>query len=174
MAEPLATYRTFEGSEYSVLQRPKGPDGKLVMRFRLPSGCGTPPPHVHPYTAEVFEVEEGRFQMLVGKEWREVKAGDSVTVEAGMRHGFRNESGAEVVIRNVHDPHHDFEAFIESVAKLSQSIRSSDPKSPSAAAKMAVIWGHHDDLIRPADPPVKAAFSVLRSIARVTRISPPD
>ena len=174
MSEPLVTYKTYDGSEYSVLERPEGADGALVMLFRLTADAGSPPPHIHPHTVEVFEALQGEFETLVDDEWQTVQAGESVTVEPGVRHTFRNNSGAEVVIRNVHDPHHDFEAYIRAVAKVSQETRATDPKSPKAAAQMAVLWGRHDDLIRPADRPMKIAFPVLRGAARVARVSPPD
>ena len=174
MNEPLATYKTYDGSEYSVLERPQGPDGALVMRFRLTPDTGSPPPHIHPHTVEVFEVLQGEFETLVGKEWRKLRAGESVTVEPGVRHTFRNNSGAEVLIGNVHDPHHDFEAYIRAVAKVSQELRTTDPKSPGAAARMAVLWGRHEDLIRPADVPMKIAFPILRGVARIARLSPAD
>ncbi len=174
MSEPLATYKTYDGSEYSVLERPQGADGALVMRFRLTPNPGVPPPHIHPHTVEVFEVLEGEFETLVGREWRTLQAGESVTVEPGVRHTFSNSSGTEVLIRNVHEPHHDFEAYIRAVAKISQEQRATDVKSPGAAARMAVLWDRHDDLIRPADAPMKIAFPVLRGVARIARLSPPD
>ena len=37
---------------------------------------------------------------------------------------------------------------------------------------MAVLFGRHDDLIRPADLPMKIGIPILRGIARVARISP--
>ncbi len=172
MSDPLTTYQTYDGSEYAVLERPGTPDGALVMRFRLTSNAGSPPPHVHPSAVEVFEVLKGELEMLVGKEWRTVRAGKSATVEPGVRHTFRNTSGGEVLVRNVHDPHHDFEAYIREVARLSQELQATDPKSPGAAARLAVLWGRHDDLIRPADLPMKIAFPLLRGVARVARLSP--
>jgi len=173
MSEILATYETYDGSEYSVVERPDGPKGALVMRFRLVPNAGSPPPHVHPHTSEVFEVLEGRFEMLVGSDWRTVSAGESVSVEPGVRHSFRNQSGSEVVIRNVHAPHHDFEAYIRSVAGLSQELRTTAPTGPAAAARFAVLWGRHDDLIRPADLPMRIGFPILRAAARVARLPSP-
>lgn len=173
MTEPLATYTTYDGSEYSVLERPAAADDPLVMRFRLTAAAGAPPPHVHPRTVETFEVLEGRFEMLVGDEWRTVAAGESVDVPAGLRHTFRNDSGAEVVIRNVHDPHHDFEAYIRSIAQLSQELKATTPKSPAAAARMALLWERHDDLIQPADLPMKIGLPVLSRIARVFGVATP-
>ena len=173
MTQPLATYTTYDGAEYTVLERPESSDGALVMQFRLPPRAGVPPPHVHPHTVEIFEVLEGEFETLLRKEWRKLRAGESVTVEPGARHTFRNESGSEVVVRNVHEPHHDFEAYIRSIANISRETQSASPSSPAAAIRMALLWGRHEDLIRPADPPLKAAFPVLRGVGRMARMSTP-
>ena len=170
MTDLLATYTTFDGSEYGVVERPEHPDGALVMRFRLTAAAGSPPPHIHPHATEVFEVQEGQLELLVGKQWQTAVAGQTVTVEPGVRHTFRNKSGADVVVRNVHDPHHDFEAYIRAVAKISQEIEATDPKSPGAAARMAVLWGRHSDLIQPADLPMRVAFPVVRGMARAARL----
>jgi mannose-6-phosphate isomerase-like protein (cupin superfamily) len=170
--ERLPTYRTYEGSEYQVLERPVGPDGALVMRFRLRPGTGSPPPHLHPHTAEIFEVLEGEFEVLVNRSWQTLGAGESVTVEPGVRHTFRNQSGADTVVRNVHDPHHDFEAYIRAVAQTSQEVRATSAHSVRTATRLALLWERHEDLIRPADPPMKIAFSLLRGIGRITGQSP--
>jgi quercetin dioxygenase-like cupin family protein len=167
------TFTTYDGSELEVLERPQGPADPLVMRFRLVHDGGTPPPHVHPSATEVFEVEEGSFEVLVGSEWRRVSAGESVTVEPGQRHTFRNKSGATVVLRNVHDPHHDFERYMRSVAAVSHELRATKP-TPAAAAKLALLWSRHDDLIRPADTPLRVAFGVLSRGARLLRVSVPE
>ncbi len=174
MTQPLATYTTYDGSEYSVLERPEGPAGALVMRFRLLPQAGVPPPHLHPHAVEVFEVIEGELEMLIGREWRTARAGESVTVEPGVRHSFRNRSGGEVVVTNVHDPHHDFETYIRAIARTSQEMRAMGPKSPGTAIRIALLWGRHHDLIRPADPPLKVAFPLLRGVGRVARVSPPS
>lgn len=130
MDEPLATYTTYDGSEYSVIERPESPDGALAMSFRLLPSAGSPQPHLHPHTVEVFEVLEGELEMLVGREWRMARAGESVTVDAGVRHTFRNTSGAEVIVRNVHDPHHDFDVYIRSIARVSRQMQAMTPRSP--------------------------------------------
>ncbi len=144
------------------------------MRFQLRPEAGSPPPHVHPHAVEVFEVLEGEFDLLVNRSWQTVKAGEWVSVEPGVRHTFRNRSGADVVVRNVHDPHHDFEAYIRSIAKVPQEMRAPSPNSPKAAIRMALLWDRHDDLIQPADPPMRIAFPLLRRVGRIARLSAPE
>ena len=149
-----------------MLQRPRNPQDALVMRFRFVDGCAAPPPHVHPDTHETFTVEEGWFELLVGDEWRKVAAGESVTVPPDTRHTFRNRSGADAVVHNVHDPHHEFEAYVRALTSLTHELKATTPRSPRAAVRLAGIWADHPDLIRPADLPLKVALKVLAPLGR--------
>jgi hypothetical protein len=47
MTQPLVTYTTYDGAEYTVLERPESSDGALVMQFRLPPGQES---HLRMYT----------------------------------------------------------------------------------------------------------------------------
>lgn len=167
------TITVFDGSELVVLERPAGPGDPLAMRFHLVSGCGSPPPHVHPHATEVFKVEEGEFEMLVRDEWRTVRAGETVTVPPGTRHTFRNESGAPVTVHNVHDPHCDFERYIRTIAALSHEHRTTAPNSPAAATKFSMVMSGYPNLIRPTDFPFRFAVPVLGAIGRALRLSLP-
>lgn len=162
-----------DGTAMTVLERPAGPTDPLVMLFELEHQCGAPPSHVHPTAAETFEVQEGAFEILVDGSWRDVAAGDSVTVPAGEPHTFRNESGSRVIIRNTHDPHHDFEAYIRSVAKLAEG---SDPANPDRKMMvgMAMLWRRHWDLIRPSDPKLRIGMSVASLVGRIRGVSLPS
>jgi mannose-6-phosphate isomerase-like protein (cupin superfamily) len=165
--------RLFDGSEYRVLERPAGPGDALVMEFRLVDRCGSPPPHFHPRTDEVFEVLDGEFELCVGSEWRRVRAGESLTVPAGQRHTFRNQSGGTVVVKNTHQPHHDFEAYLRKLVALANELRVTSPNSPRAAIRFALLLGQHPDLIRPADRPMQVALPVLRAVGRALRVEAP-
>lgn len=165
--------RIYDGTELTVLERPDGPGGKLVMRFALPDGCLSPPPHTHPYSTEVFTVEEGSFELLADREWKRFDAGETLTVEPGTRHTFRNRSGATAVVHNVHDPHHDFEGYIRRVAALTQELQATRIDSPIVVTKAAMIFSDYPDLIRPTDLPLRIAFPALNAVGRLLRLSVP-
>jgi mannose-6-phosphate isomerase-like protein (cupin superfamily) len=171
---PDEVIRLFDGSEYRVLERPSGPGDAVIMEFRLPDRRGAPLPHVHPHSVEVFEVLEGEVGLLRGSEWRTVRAGESVTVPRGERHTFRNHSGEIAVIRNVHDPHHDFEAYLRKLTALSNELRVTSPNGPGAAARFAMVVGQYPDLILPADVPIRVAMPILRTAGRILRLNVPD
>jgi mannose-6-phosphate isomerase-like protein (cupin superfamily) len=164
----------FDGSEYRVLERPSGPGDAVVMEFRLPDRCYSPPPHVHPHNVEVFEVLEGEVELLLGSEWRTVRAGESVTVPRGERHTFRNHSGEVAAFRNVHDPHHDFEAYLRKLTALSNELQVTSRKGLGAAARSAMVVGQYPDLIEPADVPMRVGMPILRTLGRVLRLNVPD
>lgn len=173
MPEPGDTFTLYDGSELTVLERPSGPEDKLVMKFVFPDGCGSPPAHTHPYSSEVFTVEQGSFELLVGRQWKKVSAGESLTVSPGVRHTYRNSSGAGVVVHNVHDPHHEFEAYIREIAALTHEAKAAEPKTPMQAMKAAMMFRRYPDLIRPADLPLKIAFPLLDTVGRIARVSLP-
>jgi mannose-6-phosphate isomerase-like protein (cupin superfamily) len=164
----------FDGSEYLVLERPSGPGDAVIMEFRLPDHCAEPPAHVHPHNVEVFEVLEGEVELLFGSEWRTVRAGESVTVPAGARHTFRNHSGRFAAFRNVHDPHHDFEAYLRKLTTLQNELHVTSPNGPGAAARFAMVVGQYPDLLRPADVPMKVATPILRTLGKGLRLHVPD
>jgi mannose-6-phosphate isomerase-like protein (cupin superfamily) len=143
--------RLFDGSEYRVLERPSGPGDPVIMEYRLPDHCGEPPPHVHLHNVEVFEVLMGEVELLLGSEWRTLRVGQSVTVPRGERHTFRNHSGELAALRNVHDPHHDFEAYLRELTTLSNELGMTTPNGPGAAARFAMVVGRYPDLLRPAE-----------------------
>jgi mannose-6-phosphate isomerase-like protein (cupin superfamily) len=154
--EPDDIITLFDGSEYRVLERPTGPDDGIVMEFRLPDRCAQPPRHVHPDNVEVFEILEGEVQLLFGSEWRTARAGESVTVPPGVRHTFRNHSGKFAAFRNVHDPHHDFEAYLRQLTTLQNELQLTSANGPATAARFAAVVGQYPELLHPADPPTKS------------------
>jgi mannose-6-phosphate isomerase-like protein (cupin superfamily) len=171
---PDDVIRLFDGSEYRMLERPSRPGDAVIMEFRLPDRCAEPLPHVHPHNVEVFGVLEGEVELLFGSEWRTVRAGESVTVPAGARHTFRNHSGRFAAFRNVHDPHHEFEAYLRKLTTLQNELHQTSPTGPVAAARFAMVVGEHPDLLHPADVPMKLAMPILRTLGKGLRLNVPD
>lgn len=172
MGEDVFTFH--DGTEVAVVARPAAANEPLVMRFTLPDGCGSPPPHIHPNGTETFAVDEGSIELLAGRDWRRLETGETFTVPAGERHTYRNVSGSVAVVRDTHNPHHDFEPYLRVVAALSHEHAAMEPNSPRSAAQFALLLSRHRDLIEPADPPLRAATRLMGPIARVLRVSLPD
>jgi quercetin dioxygenase-like cupin family protein len=163
-----------DGSEYAFVQKPDDPErDPLLMEFVIQPDAPGPPPHVHPAPVrETFEVTDGEFELRVGSDWKRVRAGESLTVEPGTAHSFRNKSGAPVRIRNVHDPAHGFEPYMRELHALVVE-HGFERVTPKAALYMALLWGRHEDTIRPANAPMAAAMAGLRGLASALRLRLP-
>jgi mannose-6-phosphate isomerase-like protein (cupin superfamily) len=164
-----------DGAEYRVVSRPADPEREpLVMEFVLPHDCIAPPPHLHPGgQRETFEVVQGSFELLVGHEWRPLAAGESLVVESGVRHTFRNHSGTTAIVRNVHDPAHSFEAYLRRVVALARRSGGAGPTSPRMMLAFTRLWREHSDTIVPADLPMRVATATMGRLARLLGVSAP-
>jgi mannose-6-phosphate isomerase-like protein (cupin superfamily) len=123
-----------DGSVYAVLSSATDNDGAFVeFEFALPSGCVSPPPHVHADLTEEYEVLEGSFEVMVAGEWTALAPGQSAAVRPGELHTFRNRSGETARVRNVHRPPARFEDYIEKIHRVTRDAgirRSRDPRIP--------------------------------------------
>ena len=164
-----------DGSSYAFVEKPADPEHEpLVMEFVIQPDALGPPPHVHPAPQrETFEVTDGEFELRHGSDWKRVRAGESLTVEPGTVHTFRNRSGAPVHVRNVHDPAHGFERYIRGIHAV-VSDHGFERVTPKAALYMALLWGEHPDTIRPANAPMAAGLAALRGAARAMRLRLPS
>lgn len=154
-----------DGSVIEVRERPADPSTEpLELEFRLVHRCAAPPPHFHPGgQTELFEVLEGSFELLSGRTWHRLAAGESMEIPPGTRHTFRNRSGAPVRIRNVHDPAHSFEDYIRG---LHAAATKAGGMGPRVAIPLAGLWRRHSDTIRPSDGAVRLAIALLGRLAR--------
>jgi quercetin dioxygenase-like cupin family protein len=163
-----------DGSEYAFLEKPADPQTQpLVMQFVLQPGAAGPPPHYHPDPVrETFTVAEGEFELKVDGDWRRLATGQSLTVEPGSVHTFRNESGAAVRVHNVHEPAHSFEQYMRGIARIVED-NDGTQMTPRAAVRMAQLIRAHPDTIRPAGAPMKVGVAALAGVARLLRLRPP-
>ena len=95
-----------------------GQNTLLVETWVDPGGGVTP--HIHPAMQERFEVLDGEMSFLSGRKWVTVGAGESVTVPAGVRHAYRNNSGAEAHMVCHATPPSTLQEFLEDAAALSR------------------------------------------------------
>lgn len=164
-----------DGSVYAVTARPADPSREpLEMEFLLMPDCPAPPPHVHPAgQRETYEVLEGSFEVRKGREWRRLEPGESVTVEPGEVHTFRNRGPAPVRVRNLHDPGHSFERYIR---RLHAVVTQHDFRgvSPKAGVYLSMLWAEHRDTIAPANPVQRLGMGMLATVGRAARLSLPD
>lgn len=160
-----------DGTEYRFIEKPSNPRSQpLVMEFVIQPDATGPPPHIHPTPVrETFEVTEGEFELREGKEWKRLKEGDSLTVEPGTVHTFRNKSGAVVRVRNVHDPAHGFEGYMRGIATIVKD-NGSTKFTPKAVLRLAMLWREYQDTIQAGDSAMGAGMTMLAAVGKVLRI----
>ena len=90
-----------------------------------------------------------------------------------MVHTFRNNSGAEVVIRNTHTPAYSFERYMRRIHAIATE-RNLEKLTPVGMIAMARLWGEHPDTQRPGTPPLRVAMPALAAIGRVAGVRIPD
>ena len=80
----------------ALLETPdSGPTERPVLLQWLGPDAPEPPVHRHP-TTETFETVDGSLTLQVDGETRSLTPGESVTVQAGVEHTFRNETSETV------------------------------------------------------------------------------
>jgi quercetin dioxygenase-like cupin family protein len=162
-----------DGSEYTFVSSPADPSREpLVMEFLLQPHCLPPPPHFHPRAKETFEVLDGAFELRGSGTWHRLEAGQSLTIEPGEVHTFRNHESAPVRVRNVHDAAHGFEPYLRGIDALMRR-HGFTKVTPRAAIYLATLQSKYHDTIRPAAA-LRLPSMLLATIGRALRLRLPD
>jgi quercetin dioxygenase-like cupin family protein len=150
-----------------------GRETLLVETWVDPGGGVTP--HIHPAMEERFEVLDGEVSFLSGRKWVTARAGESVTVPAGVRHAYRNKSGAEAHMVCHATPPSTLQEFLEDAASLSRAgliTGKGLPKGPGALLRAAVMVEAYRDmavLLFPPLPPPAVQRLVMPLLAKLGR-----
>jgi mannose-6-phosphate isomerase-like protein (cupin superfamily) len=127
--------------EYLVVRSHAETGGEYVeMEWFLPAGAFAPPPHRHPTQVEVYEILEGRLEVMVDGAWKPLATGDRATVPVNANHTFRLPSGESARVRNFHRPGSHFDTFIEEQHRFVTSSGFKGLKRPSTALMMSKVW----------------------------------
>ena len=134
---------------------------------------GGPPPHVHPGGDEVFTIEQGTVEFLVGRRKQVANPGDELVVPRGTRHAFKNVGMGEALFRAVVRPEltgKGEEFFRETAAAAQQGMytRRGIPTGVRAAAHMMGILERYQDFVLISNPP-PAVQRMLFPLARRLR-----
>jgi mannose-6-phosphate isomerase-like protein (cupin superfamily) len=73
-------------------------DGPIRTVSVFGPGYDGPPAHYHEQSVELFELEAGSLTMTLDGEDRPVSAGETVTVDTGVTHSFRNETDERAIV----------------------------------------------------------------------------
>lgn len=156
-------------------ERTTDADGGEVLRVEIwvdPGGGVTP--HIHPALEERFEVVSGHPSFLAGRRWQTASPGETVVVPAGLRHAYRNRSGAEVHMVCHARPPSSLQQFLEDAAALARDgkirTRWALPAGPRAFVEGAALAHRHREMVTllfPPLPPPALQRLVLPVLARI-------
>ena len=130
-----AALRAF-GEEVTVKLGAGQTGGSLSLWVEVTPPGGGPPPHYHLNEDELFLVQQGRVQFLVGGRWEEPGEGAVVYVPRGNVHGFRNAGDAPSRMWVLTTPS-GFETFIGRCAQ-----EFARPGGPDMAKVMGISAEH--------------------------------
>jgi quercetin dioxygenase-like cupin family protein len=145
-------------------------DGEnLIINTRVKPGGG-PPPHVHPNGEELFWVDEGHVEFLVGRGKVIAGPGEELVVPRGTKHAFKNVGGTEAALRAEVRPEltgkgEDFFREIAAAAGQGLYTQRGIPVGPRAALRLLAILERYQDFVLIANPP-PAVQRLLFPLAR--------
>ena len=130
-------------------------------------GFGGPPLHLHPHAEETYAVTAGALDVCVAGDWRTLRAGESVTVPAGIAHTLKNPHAEEVALINVHKPALDIERFfLRMHALVCAGKLTLPPKNLRSMILISMLFVEHRQEIVSVKPPE----GVMRAMALVGRV----
>ncbi len=161
-----------DGSVYRITRSSEETRGsELAMEWELPAGGWAPQPHVHPDLTEEYEVLEGSFEILVGREWRTLREGESASVPPGAVHTFRVGAGP-VRVRNVHRPALDFEPYIKKLCRTANERALNDLSGFRSLLYIAILVKQYPRHSRAPGRLLNAAVRPLAGVARLVGLKP--
>ena len=151
------------GMWWEITRSTSDTDGALFEAINvLQPGFKGPPLHTHPAAEESYRVLSGTLDVCVDGAWRQLTAGQSVTVAAGTPHTLRNPHAMEVRLINVHKPALEFEKFFRKLQSLVITGRMTLPPNDfRSLVLVSMLFVEHEREIRSAKPP----HNVMRAIA---------
>ena len=154
-----------DGTAFVVLESASDNDGaRMTFEITMAAGAIGPPRHSHPAQEESWTVQSGELSVLVGRQWRTLRAGESLTVPAGTVHTIANRSRQTVRVRDTHSPALDFQEYIEDLNTLTRAGKLSIRMTPRTLIHGAMVLVAHRPMQLTANPAQRAAESILATI----------
>ena len=149
------------GGEYVLIEAAVAPGGGVAS-------------HVHPYQTEEFEILSGSVEFRKGRDKVVAEEGDSITVEPGTIHRFKNVGSDEARFTTKVSPALEFESFLETMFALAADGKTNKKGMPNPV-RMAVIANEYfDDVRAPRVPGAlqKAALAAGAAVGRLVGYTP--
>jgi mannose-6-phosphate isomerase-like protein (cupin superfamily) len=141
------------GESLTFVRTSADTDGQLVeLECIVAPGGQVAAAHVHPRQEERFDVREGVLGLKVGRETRELIAGELAVVAPGTPHRFWNAGDGPLRFRCEVRPALAFESLIETMFALAADGKTNRKGLPNPV-RMAAVARHHREVIRLAGVP---------------------
>jgi quercetin dioxygenase-like cupin family protein len=132
------------------------------------AGAKGPPEHIHPSSAEHFEVLRGTLRARIAGVEQEIPAGHALDIPAGTLHTWWNAGGEEVQVRVQLTPAGRMETFLETIYALARTGRT-DKNGIPGFLQLAVFAPSYFDTNHIVRPPLivqRLLFGLLGPVAR--------
>lgn len=157
------------GEKITWLETAQDTQGKkLVFAFSVEPKGKLPVTHYHPNQTETFEITSGIFNFTLGKETKQLKAGDLLTIEKGVPHRWWNPSEnetAEMIV--TFEPALNTETFLEQFCGLCNDNKTNDLGVPTFLQIMAMTNEYQLYIAGPPLPIQKIMGFVIGGIAKL-------
>ena len=159
-----------------VFRRTTAETAGELLEFDLFARAGAqgPPEHVHPQSAERFEVLRGTLRARVAGVERTVEAGQALVIPPGTLHSWWNTGATEVHVRVQLTPAGRMETFLETVYALACAGQT-DSKGVPGFLQLSVFAPAYFDTNHIVRPPVfvqRLVFGVIAPFARLLGYRP--
>jgi mannose-6-phosphate isomerase-like protein (cupin superfamily) len=133
-------------------------------------GGHLPTTHVHPYQTETFEIVSGELTMKLGGRTIDATSGDTIVVEPGTRHYFRNDGDEVAHFRVEVRPALTIEALMETMYGLAADGKTNGSGMPNPL-QLAVVAAEHFDVVRLPIVPAWMQRTALAVGSRLGRLA---
>jgi quercetin dioxygenase-like cupin family protein len=152
--------------------------GGALLRMETvnpPTGVAEPS-HVHPRQESRAEVVSGALRFVVAGRERRVRAGESITIPAGVPHHFVNDGDEDAVAVQEFRPALRTAEFFETFFGLARRGELDERGMPSLLrhAVLGPAFAEEIRVTRPPWPLQRAAYALLGPVARLRGISAAD
>jgi mannose-6-phosphate isomerase-like protein (cupin superfamily) len=145
-------------------------DGELLeMEATYEPSSVEPVVHFHPRQSEHFEILEGTLHARIGDSERELRAGDTLEIEAGVPHAMWNEGPDTVRSRWQTRPALRTEEFFETTFRLAREGKTNENGMPGPL-QLAVIASEYRDEFRTTSLPQAVQGIALAVLAPIGRL----
>jgi len=162
------------GERITFLKTARDTGGEYVLVEAAVAPGGSVASHVHPYQTEEFEVLSGSLEFRRDRDKVVAGDGDSVTVDPGTVHRFKNfgEDEARFIARV--SPALEFESFLETMFALAADGKTNKKGMPNPVRMAVIANAHFDDVRAPLVPGAiqKAALAAGAAVGRLMGYQP--